>query len=218
MSDDLYMQAVLVWVHDQERFGEYIEAMGPVAGKYGGALHQMVAPADVYAASFGRPDILNVVSYSSKEDLETFESDPEFLAVKPLRTESINLLSVEGRPIHGEVGNDKPDDRYYVVEYARFGAGGRARYTEYEQEAAAFLEPFGYQVEWVIAVDTADSELPFQPDIIKVAYFENEDRFKAAHEAPGHDQIEGESYNAAVAESLWVIGGIHPAAPGGQSQ
>lgn len=216
MSDDQYMQAVLVWVRDQTRFGEYIEAVSPVVGKYGGALQQMVAPADIYGAGFDRPDILNVVSYSGKEEWETFESDPEFLAVKPMRTESIDLLSVEGHPIHTDVRNGRVDDRYYVVEYARFGPGGQSRYADYEAEAAQFMDPFGYTVEWMIGVDTADSGLPFQPDIVKVAYFDNETGFRAAHEAPGHDRIEGDLYEAAVAESLWVIGGVHPTALVGQ--
>jgi uncharacterized protein (DUF1330 family) len=49
--------------------------------------------------------------------------------------------------------------------------------------------------------------VPFRPDLIKIAYFDDGTAMDRMHTDPdpGHARIEGELYTAAVAESVWFV-------------
>jgi hypothetical protein len=87
---------VLVWVNDARTFGRYLEALGPVVARYGGAADRVYTPTAIHAAGLGKPDAVNLVHYDSEPAYRLFTADPDFLAIKPMRDNSIQMLSFEG--------------------------------------------------------------------------------------------------------------------------
>jgi hypothetical protein len=66
-------------------------------------------------------------------------------------------------------------------------------------------------VERRLASDSA-SGFPFQPDLVKVTYFDTLDGMERLHGDSAHQRIENELYPAAVQRSVWVVGRVHAVA------
>ena len=207
--DQRYYQVVLIKMKDPERFARYLELMAPIVHRYGGALERALLPETVYAQGVAKPDTINVVHYHNRDAYTAFNADPEFQAIAHLRSESVDMVAVGGRPVRGEVVESGIGDRLYVVEFARFGGGGGVGYRTYEEQSEAIMSRYGYHVERVIAPD-AIAGLPFTPNIVKVAYFDAHDGMDRMHQDPAHERLERELYPAAVAESIWMVARVHP--------
>jgi hypothetical protein len=151
------------------------------------------------------PDIVNIVHTANEGSLKAMNADREFLAVVSLRSDSTDLARVGGVDEFGAVDDAGLAQRRYLIEVARFGAGGEAAYRDYERAADALMTPYGYHVERVFRPAGDVDGLRFAPDLVKVAYFEDDVAMDRFHADPGHADLEGSRYAAAVAESLWLI-------------
>jgi uncharacterized protein (DUF1330 family) len=211
-----FYQVVLISVRDMDLFERYQTAVAPVALEYGGVERQLL-PEQVYAEGVPRPDIVNIVYGRSPDSVQRLNADPRFQAVVAMRSDSIDMISITGTSDGATVSDEGLADRLYLVELARFGPGGEAAYRAYEREAEDFMAPFGYHVERVIRPDGAGDGLPFRPDLIKIAYFDDSAAMDRMHADPGHARIEGELYTAAVAESVWLVARARAVAPRGPS-
>jgi hypothetical protein len=70
------------------------------------------------------------------------------------------------------------------------------------------MSPHGFHVEREIAVRRLDDGLGFAPNVARVTYFDEVGGLEKAHSLPGHDELEA-GYDAAAANSLWVVGTVH---------
>lgn len=208
MSTDRYYQVVLIWMKDANLFAEYGQSVGPVVAKYGGSLERMLAPQDIQGGDVSVPDIVNIVYYDSEDAYAAFERDPEFLEIKQKRTDSIDMLALEGHSSLGSVVEGGEPERLYLLELADFGSDGEAGYRRYVQRADAFMSPYGFHVEREIAVRRFDDGLGVAPNVARVTYFDEGDGLEKAHSVPGHEELEA-GYNAAVGKSLWLVGSVH---------
>jgi uncharacterized protein (DUF1330 family) len=205
-----YYQVVLIWLKDPPKFARYGELLRPIAHRYGADLELMIAPRAIHGADMQPPDVVNVVYYDHPGGAAALASDPEFAKIVHLRTESIDMVAVGGRADRGSSTTAEDPSRVtYVVELARFGPDGGDGYRRYEMGAEPIMSRYGYGVERRIAVDSS-AGLPFVPDVAKVAYFEA-DGMDRLHRDPSHERIERELYPRAVADSVWVVGSVHPA-------
>jgi uncharacterized protein (DUF1330 family) len=200
-----YYQVVLITVKDPPMFRRYAELLAPVVRKYGGARERLIHPDAVYGDGVSKPDLVNVVYYDSKEAFTAFAQDPAFREIVHLRTSSIHMVAIEGPPIAGAVTDEGIADRSYLVEIARFGAGGAAAYHAYEAETAELYARHGLHVERALGVDGA-AGLDFRPDVVKVAYLDHPDGMARMHADPAHVRIEKEVYPRAAARSVWIAG------------
>lgn len=209
LHDKRYYQVVFIRMKDAPMFARYLELMAPIVRAYGGDLERMLAPQAIYADRVAKPDTVNVVFYEDRDAFAAFNRDPEFRKIAHLRAESIDMVAVGGLPVEGRVSNERLGERVYAVEIARFGPKGAAGYRAYEAEADPTMRNYGYHVERVLKPDAA-SGLPFTPDLVKVAYFDTPDGMDRLHNDPAHTRIERDLYPSAVAESVWVVGMVHP--------
>ncbi|HJZ47303.1 MAG TPA: DUF1330 domain-containing protein, partial [Roseiflexaceae bacterium] len=166
-----YYQVVFIWMKDPVTFGRYAALLEPVVRPYGGGLERRLVPDAIYAEGMPKPDIVNSVFYDSRAAFAAFEQDPEFAKIVHLRSESIDVAAVAGLPAGGEVTQTDVGSRLYLVELARFGPQGAKGYQNYEEQAEPLMRRYGYHVERRLAPDSA-SGFPFQPDLVKVAYFD----------------------------------------------
>jgi uncharacterized protein (DUF1330 family) len=204
-----YYQVVFIWLKDPVTFGRYRELLGPIVQRYGGDLERMLAPDTIYAEGMTKPDIVNIVFYDDRDAFEAFNKDPEFQQIVHLRSESIHMVSVAGFPTRGTVTQEALGQRLYFVELARFGPQGAKGYQHYQEEAEPVMSRYGYHVERRLAPDSV-SGLPFKPDLVNVAYFDSPDGMERFHTDAAHHRIENELYSAAVQQSIWVVGRVHP--------
>jgi uncharacterized protein (DUF1330 family) len=201
-TSDRYYQLALLWPTDPPKFGHYCQLAAPIVAPYGGGLERQFTPATIHATGMTRPDTINLVYYASKQAFEAFVADEAFRAIVHLRSESTRMLSVEGSSVR--VGPPaSAADALYVIEIARFAAGGADAYQAYEREAEPIMARYGYHVERVLRAESAGG-LSFEPDIVKVAYFESADGVARLEADPAHARIEAELYPKAVAESIWI--------------
>ena len=204
-----YYQVVFIWMKDPVTFSRYAALVEPVVRPYGGGLERRLIPDAIYAEGMPKPDIVNIVFCDSRAAFAAFQQDSEFAKIVHLRSESIDMASVAGVPVAGEITQTDVADRLYLVEVARFGPRGAQGYQDYEQQAEPLMRRYGYHVERRLTPDSA-SGFPFQPDLVKVAYFDSPEGMERFHEDPAHPRIENELYGAAVQQSIWVVGRAHP--------
>jgi hypothetical protein len=209
MYDNLW----LIWLRDPEMFGRYQVAAAFVAARYG-RLARSFTPLEVYGEGMALPDIVNLTLSPERHSLAAMNADPEFRAVVSLRTDSTDLARVGGVDEPESVDDTGLAERRYLIEMARFGAGGAVAYREYERAAGALMTPYGYHVERVFRPAGDVDGLPFSPDLVKVAYFDTDAAFDRFHADPGHAEIEGPRYAAAVTEALWLVARAHNATHG----
>lgn len=205
-----YHQLVLIWLRDAPTFRSYQEQVQAIAARYG-ALDQMFAPQSLYPEGLSKPDILNLVHYNGYADVSALQADPDFQRVLPMRTASIDMASVSG---WSEWADERPNantERLYLIEIARLGAGGRAAYDRYNARAREAMAAYGYHVERRLRADQA-AGLPFEPDVVQIAYFDDPAGMDAFHRDPAHAELE-RSYGEVVAESVWILGAVHPDSP-----
>ena len=204
-----YYQVVFIWMKDPVKFDHYRELLAPVVLPYGGGLERMLAPDTIYAEGMRKPDIVNIVFYHDGDAFAAFNKDPEFEKIVHLRSESIDLASVAGLPIGGTVTEEALGNRLYLVELARFGPQGAKGYQHYQQQAELLMSRYGYHVERRLSPDSV-SGFAFKPDLVSVAYFDSPDGMERFHTDPAHQRIENDLYDAAVQQSVWVVGRVHP--------
>lgn len=204
-----YFQLALLWIRDAATFARYAELVTPIVKPYGAGLERQFRPATIYAQGMELPGVINLVYYDSRAAYRAFTEDPAFKAIVHLRTESITMASVEGTTIR--IGAPQPQgaQRHWLIELARFGAGGVEAYQAYEREAEPVMERYGYAVDRVFQPDSHGG-LPFAPDLVKVASFESAAGMERMHQDPAHARIEHDLYPAAVADSVWIVANAAP--------
>jgi uncharacterized protein (DUF1330 family) len=183
-----YYQVVLISLKDVSTFQRYGELLAPIVTRYGGARERLIRPDAVFGEGVAKPDLVNVVYYDSREAFTAFTKDPAFREIVHLRSQSIDMIAIDGPPAGGSVSDEGLASRTYLVEMARYGDGGAAAYHAYEAEAAALYERHGYHVERVLAVEAA-AGLDFRPDVVKIAYFDQADGMQRMHADPGHAAV-----------------------------
>jgi len=205
-----YFQLVLVWPRDPVMYAGYLEAVRPIVADYDGRLERQFRPDGFHAAGLERPETVNFVSYRDRAAFFQFREDERFRRIVGMRTAAIALASIEGVSVREETGGaSAPADRLYVIEVARTADGGAA-YRDYEAEAEPVMARYGYHVERVVRPESSTG-LAFQPDLVKVAYFDAAGGMERLHADPAHARIEGELYARAVSESVWIV--AHAVAP-----
>lgn len=203
-NDERYYQLVLIWTKDEAKFSQYQRLVAPIVQLHDGRLERQVVPHQLYAERLLKPTVVNLVSSPSREGFDAFQRDQRFQDIVHLRSESIDMRSTRGPSARGAAGVGQTEQRLYVVEIARFGPGGEAAYRTYEAEAEPVMAKYGYHVERVFHPD-AFADLPFRPDVVKVAYFDGPDGMDRLHGDPAHPRIES-LYPQVAAESIWIIG------------
>lgn len=208
-ADQRYFQLALLWIRDAATFARYGELVAPIVKPYGAGLEGQFRPQTIYAQGMERPGVINLVYYESRGAYRAFTEDPAFKEVVHLRSASIDMASVEGSSTR--VGSPRPDAalRLWLIELARYGAGGIEAYQAYEREAEPVMERYGYAVDRVLHPETHGG-LPFAPDVVKVASFESAAGMERMHQDPAHSRIEHELYPAAVADSIWIVASMAP--------
>lgn len=208
-ADQRYFQLALLWIRDAATFARYGELVTPIVKPYGAGLEAQFRPQTIYAQGMQRPGMINLVYYESRGAYRSFVGDPAFKAIVHLRSESIDMASVEGPSTR--VGSPRPDagQRLWLVELARFGAGGIEAYHAYEREAEPVMERYGYAVDRVLHPESHGG-LPFAPDVVKVASFESAAGMERMHQDPAHSRIEHEIYPGAVVDSIWIVASKAP--------
>jgi uncharacterized protein (DUF1330 family) len=205
-----YYQLVLIWVRVPETFREYLGLLPPVVARYGGAADRSVEPAELRGAGLARPDVVNLVHYDSEPSFRRFTTDPDFAAIEPLRSRSVDLLAFEGRLVHADPSSAGLAQRLYVVELVTYRDGSPDAYRRYQKELDVVMRRYGYRVEYVLQLDPRPGEAR-QPDLATVAYFPDTDLAAAFRVDPLHDRIENELYSAAVTDPIRITGRVHPA-------
>jgi uncharacterized protein (DUF1330 family) len=153
-SSTRYFQLVLLWPRDPVLYGRYLEALRPIVADYEGRLEHRFQPHTFYATGLERPAGVNFVSYRDREAFRRFREDERFLRIVGMRTSSTALASVEGVSVRESVLPGAAEGRRYVIEIARYGAGGAGGYADYEREAEPVMARYGYHVERVVQLES----------------------------------------------------------------
>ena len=130
-------------------------------------------------------------------------------AFSPLAQLSVHVLrhSVHGESVAGAVSSGGLDQRMYLVEIAQFGPGGAAAYRRYEAESEPVLHRYGYHVERVFKARDHSEGVPLDPDLVKVACFDEADGMARMERDPEHARIES-LYPTVVKASIWMFGTV----------
>ena len=207
--DQKYYELVFIQVKDPKAFGEYGRKVFPIVKKYGGGLQRMLLPESVYGDGIKKPDLVNLVFYKNRAAYDAFHRDPEFLKIKPLRTKSIDMISIGAEKL--EAGSSSSDlaGRYYMVELAYFKTAAGTRYQAYEAASRPVLGKYGYHLESKLAPIEVHGKLE-KPDLLKVAFFNQTADLKRFEKDPRHKELETKLYPGAVRKSIWIMGKVHP--------
>lgn len=193
----------LIWIRDREKWDRYRELVAPIARRYG-AVERSLVPNKVYFEGHTAPDLVNVVYSDSGAQLDNLAKDPAFQRIVHLRSESVDMMSVHADAIGGAVSNAAIERRAYLLEIAQFGPEGAAGYQRYESESEPVLRRYGYHVERVLRVHERSPGFAFEPQLVKVAYFEEADGMAKMEADAEHARIEA-LYPLAVKASIWIF-------------
>ncbi len=206
-KDKRYYQVVFIWVKDPVKFQEYGEKMGPIVSKYGGAGERILSPINsIYAGNskIEQPHMVNIVYYDSKEAYEQFEQDPDFLKIKHLRSESIEMAGIGGYAIGGELSSGGVAERLYMLEMAYFKDGKAKPYDTYRKKSKDFYDKHRLFTERILEPDNVFGNIQM-PDRVSILYHDTESRKDQLQEDPRHKEIEG-LYVEAISDLIWIEG------------
>ena len=204
-----YFQVVMIWIKDPGKFQDYGQKVSPIVAKYGGNAERIISPVESFyggttAKEFEAPHMVNIVYYDSKEAYEAFERDPEFLKIKHLRTESIEMAGIGGTVLGGELNLQEVANRLYMIEFAYFSDEEGKKYKKYEQKARLFSERSGLHKERILHPDTKFGDIDL-PDLVSIKYIEKAEH-KAKMEADkDHPKVE-KLYGEAIRDLIWIEG------------
>jgi hypothetical protein len=206
---EAYYRVWFIWIKDGEKFAEYQRAVAPVVGRYACSIERSLRPEIIYFEGLRKPDIVNIVKCDSEKTFLAFEGDRDFRDVVHLRSESTELLSIdcvlsEQAEAKAEDPDSRPGRRFYTLEIAQFRAQGKGDYLRYERRAERLMRNYGYHVERTFnPVKTFN--MPFTPDVVKLAYFDSREGMQKMEQDPAHGSIEKE-YPSVVRQSIWIMG------------
>lgn len=204
-----YFQVVMIWIKDPAKFQDYGQKVGPIVAKYGGNAERIISPVESFyggttAKGFEAPHMVNIVYYDSKEAYVAFENDPEFLKIKHLRTESIEMAGIGGTVLGGELNLQEVANRLYMIEFAYFSDEEGKKYKKYEQKARSFNERSGLHRERILRPDARFGDIDL-PDLVSIKYIEKAE-YKAKMEADkDHPKVE-KRYGEAIRDLIWIEG------------
>jgi uncharacterized protein (DUF1330 family) len=206
-ADERHYQLVLIWLKDRATFQEYLRLLPPIVTRYGGAADRSFRPTAIWAEDLELPGIVNLVHYDDKASYERFERDPDFQEIEHLRRESVDLMSCEGRLVRANPSRAGLAERVYHIELVRYRDGSPAAYQRYEREGEAAMSEYGFDVEYVLAIDP-DPAGSREFDLAKISYFPTTNALADFEKDPRHKEIEAELYPAAVERAVWITAAI----------
>jgi hypothetical protein len=124
-----------------------------------------------------------------------------------LRIDDTQRASIRGLSIHSATPHAIRSDGQYIIEIARFGAGGARAYRHYEQ---AFMHPvlsrYGYQPELELQA-TRSSGLGFRADLVKIGCFSVADACERLWRYPDPDwaAFMRYLYRHVAPDSVWIL-------------
>lgn len=193
----------LIWIKDPDKWQRYRELAAPIARRYG-AVERTLRADKIFLEGRTPPDLVNIVYSPSRADFAKLDDDEAFRKIVHLRTESTDLMYLQGESLAGEVSQEGIDQRMYLVEIANFGPAGAPAYHRYEAESEPVLQRYGYHVERVLNVREHSPGWPFEPDLVKVSYFDQRDGMSRMEADPEHGRIEA-LYPSVVKDSIWIF-------------
>lgn len=204
-----YYQVVLVWVKDPQKFQDYGAKMGPIVAKYGGRAERIMSPVNSFyggetGKSLSQPHMVNIVYYDSKEAYEQFEKDPDFVKIKHLRSESIDMAGIGGTIEGGDLADGDLLQRLYMIEFAYYKDGHGKAYKDYRKKSKGFSERHGLRIERTLKPDAVFGNITM-PDLVNVLYLEDASRKKAMEQDPQHAEVE-KMYGEAIGDLIWIEG------------
>jgi hypothetical protein len=194
---------IFIWIRDAPLFQSYLEQLGPIGRRYGGGLDLALLPEAVYGAGIEKPDLINVVYFATDANAEAFDADPEFLAIRPLRDRSIEMLGVQAKLVGGLPGIDP--SRRFTLEIAYLA--DREKFERCLAQQEPLLSDHGFRTERSFrALDSFG--VHGRPDLLTIGSYPQEG-FDSMHTDPRHADVE-RSYATAVAKSIFVVGKVGP--------
>ena len=203
-SDGRFYQVVFVTVKDQAKYGEYLQALGPVVSRYGVEAHRILVPNKVWPEDLGELSFVNVVSYESESAYRHFERDPDFIALKDLRSQAIDMRGVQGHRIGGELAAGDTGNRQYMVEMVHYKDDDPSPFANYRRAAAPVMGKYGFHTEHRFEPMEAIGDLDL-PDAVAIHFFDSAENKAAAEKDPKHGEIEG-LYADAIEGLVWIEG------------
>ena len=199
-----FYQLVFIYMKDPAKFQEYAQKLGPVVSKYGGFAERIIMPESIYPDSIDKPDMVNIVYYDSEEAYRQFEKDPEFLALKPLRAQAIDMKGINARPSGGQLIDGDLQNRPYMVELAYFKDGNPQGFEAYKKKATPLMREFGFRTERSLEPVSVFGGIK-KPDVVNIHFFEDEAQRAQFESDPRHAEVEG-LYSAAIEDLIWIEG------------
>lgn len=204
-----YFQVVMIWIKDPVKFQDYGQKVGPIVAKYGGNAERIISPVESFyggntAKEFEAPHMVNIVYYDSKEAYEDFEKDPEFLKIKHLRTESVEMAGIGGTVLGGELSLQEVANRLYMIEFAYYSDQDGKKYEKYERKARAFSERSGLHKERILHPDTKFGNIEL-PDLVSIKYIEQAEQKAEMEKDKDHPKVE-KLYGEAIRDLIWIEG------------
>jgi hypothetical protein len=117
-------------------------------------------------------------------------------------------MPVSGRGVSSGVSSTKhparPEPgRIYRIEIAQFPDGSPKTYRRYERDGEPAMARYGFQVDYVLDIDTTSSaERRF--DLVKISSFPSNTQRAAFENDPQHTGIEPALHHAAADDLIWI--------------
>ena len=204
-----YYQVVLIWVKDPDKFQKYGELLGPIVSKYRGAGERIITPVSTFSAGskadqMEAPHMINIVYYDSKEAYERFERDPDFLKIKHLREESIEMAGIGGEVLGGTLQSGAVSDRLYMIEFAYYADESGKAFEQYEKKTARYYQRHKLMKERVLNPDDVFGGIAM-PDLVTIKYLEDEKDRSAMESDAEHATVE-KLYGESIRDLIWIEG------------
>jgi|GEM_PF-4663428 len=204
-----YFQVVMIWVKDPAKFQDYGQKVGPIVAKYGGNAERIISPVESFyggttAKEYEAPHMVNIVYYDDKEAYEAFEKDPEFLKIKHLRSESIEMAGIGGTVVDGELNLREVAARLYMIEFAYFSDEDGKKYQKYEKKTQAFSQRSGLHKERILKPDTKFGNIDL-PDLVSIKFLDQASQKEQMESDKDHPKVE-KLYGEAIRDLIWIEG------------
>lgn len=203
-----YYQVVLVWVKDPQKYQEYVQKLGPVVSKYGSQAERIVSPVSTFFAvkkadELSKPDMVNIVYYESKAAYQKFENDPEFLALKDLRAEAIDIAGIDGEAIdNAPVLSGGVEDRLYMIEFLNYK--NKKTYEDYLVKTKDYYKRHQLITERAFKVDRSFGNIE-RPHVVNIKYLKKASKRPEMESDKEHAQVE-KLYGEMLTDLIWIEG------------
>jgi len=201
-----YYQVVLVWVKNPQKYQEYVQKLGPVVSKYESNAERIISPVkSFFAVKKGKelktPHMINIVYYKSKKAYHKFLKDPEYIKLKKLRSEAIDIAGIDGEVIGGKLEKGNVADRLYMIEFLNYK--NKKSYNNYIKKTKPYYKRHLVN-ERILKPDNVFGNINM-PDVVFIKYIKNEaDRSKMETDKE-HPMVE-KLYGDMLSDLVWIEG------------